>query len=250
MGVGRSGQAGLGNLVERSAMHIISSKACLVAAVVTVLTSGSVHADNEDVIAECARISSTGDRILCLENALRGLSGESEAVTPAYSTDIIEQESQPVEIASEAVPATEEELAETHESATVSASVNERPDSSAADTPTIAPAAEAIPDRTVRTADAEPGGHDTTIDQFGAIEEKTVDEEPAAIDVRVIEVSDDPYGKLIFTTESGQVWYQTDKRSARFRDVPFDANIRKAAAGSFMLRKQSGGVSVRVKRRN
>lgn len=35
-----------------------------------------VHADNEDAIAACARIATVGDRILCLENALRQSSGE------------------------------------------------------------------------------------------------------------------------------------------------------------------------------
>ena len=36
------------------------------------LAVATAQSENEDVIAHCARISSPGDRILCLEDALRG----------------------------------------------------------------------------------------------------------------------------------------------------------------------------------
>ncbi len=46
------------------------------------LFSSMAHADNEDVIASCARIASVGDRILCLETALRRSSQELVSPPP------------------------------------------------------------------------------------------------------------------------------------------------------------------------
>ena len=40
------------------------------------------HADNEDAIVRCARIATVGDRILCLEDALRQTSSEATENDP------------------------------------------------------------------------------------------------------------------------------------------------------------------------
>jgi len=66
--------------------------------------------------------------------------------------------------------------------------------------------------------------------------------------VVVVSVDSNAYGKLIFTTESGQVWRQTDQNRRRYRQIPFDAEIRQGAAGSFFIKPLSGGASVRVTR--
>ena len=64
----------------------------------------------------------------------------------------------------------------------------------------------------------------------------------------VVAVDENAYGKLLFTTESGQVWRQTDQGRPRYRQIPFEAVIRNGAAGSFFIKPLSGGVAVRVKR--
>ncbi len=57
------------------------SKTIYVALLVPMFSS-TAQADNEDVIAMCARIATVGDRILCLENALRRSSPGISAPTP------------------------------------------------------------------------------------------------------------------------------------------------------------------------
>jgi hypothetical protein len=85
--------------------------------------------------------------------------------------------------------------------------------------------------------------------QFELSEVQKQPESLDSIDVVVVSVDSNAYGKLIFTTESGQVWRQTDqRRPPRYRQIPFDAEIRQGAAGSFFIKPLSGGASVRVTR--
>ncbi len=55
-------------------------------------------------------------------------------------------------------------------------------------------------------------------------------------------------GKLVFVMENGQVWRQTDTiKLAGLGKGPWEAEVRKAMLGSFML-KVDGRTAVRVKR--
>ena len=158
------------------------------------LVFATAQAENEDVISRCARISSPGDRILCLEDALRG----PMPVELAESQD---------EVPAEAVEASQE----------------------------TSPEVEAEFDA-------------TETEQFGLSEEQIRPDPPKSVDVVVVAVSQNAYGKLKFTTDTGQVWQQTDQRNARYRDLPVEAVIRAGASGSFFIQPRSGGVSSRVKR--
>lgn len=164
-------------------------------------------ADPDDAIAECARISSTGDRILCLENALRRIS-----LPPG--TDARPGGEAPVD------------QSETVDEPQV------RADALAAVAPPNAVAAEQAGD----------------VEQFGLSEAQKKQERPDAITVVVTRVSENAYGKMLVTTADGQVWRQTDQARARMPDVPFDAEIRSGASGSFFLRALNGGRAVRVRR--
>jgi len=159
-------------------------------ALTLLLAVATAQAENEDVIAQCARISSPGDRILCLEDALRG-----------------------------SVPAGLAEAQDKVPTGTAQA-----------------------PQETLPEADATETG------QFGLAEEQKNPDPLEFIDVVVVAVSQNAYGKLIFTTDSGQVWQQTDQRNARYRDLPVDATIRSGASGSFFIQPKSGGIASRVKR--
>lgn len=188
---------------------------CL-AAVLILVTVTSAAAEVDDVIADCARIRSTGDRILCLEEALRRLDSDSdapvsgEAPVDANATGVVSE-----------VPAPQPQgAAETVMSA--------------------------APDPSSEQAAGVPADG---ADSFGLPPEQSQPERPETMLVTVTSVRQNAYGKLVFSTERGQEWIQTDQASRRFRDIPFDAEIRAAASGSFFLRRASGGPSIRVRRR-
>jgi hypothetical protein len=162
-------------------------------ALLPLMVVAPVQADNEDVIARCARIATPGDRILCLEDALRG-------PLPAEATK------SRVDVTTEPVEKPQQTLTELTE--------------------------------------PEP----SEIEQFGLPEDQRKPDLPASIDVVIVAVSKNAYGKLIFTTDSGQVWQQTDSRSARYRDLPIDATIRSGVSGSYFIKPRSGGISSRIKR--
>lgn len=69
-------------------------------ALLTFFFASPAQADNEDTIATCARIASVGDRILCLESALRQSSHEEDETSPTIIVPAKEKE----EAAVEAVP--------------------------------------------------------------------------------------------------------------------------------------------------
>jgi len=159
------------------------------AALVSLAVVTTAHAENEEVIARCATTNSLAERVLCLEDALRG---------------------PPVELA-----------------ATID------------DAPAIL-ANEVMTDSAV-TENAE-------AKQFGLTEEQLEHDPVTSVDVVVVKISKNAYGKLIFTTDNGQIWQQTDQRSARYRDLPVDAIIRSGASGSFFIQPRAGGIASRVKR--
>jgi hypothetical protein len=84
-------------------------------------------------------------------------------------------------------------------------------------------------------------------ENFGLKEERPP-KETNAVQVTVTSVRKNLTNRFIFETENGQVWLQTDQRTVRYGDVPFQAEIRPASMGSFFLRPVAGGASVRVRR--
>ena len=158
------------------------------------LAAAAAYGDNEDEIARCARIASTGDRILCLEEALRRASERK----------------------------------------------NETAGKGAADGPVA---------RSGGSAAASPPPAAAADEQFGLENTERYAASPDSIEIVVVAVEENVYGKLVFTTQEGQVWRQSDQRSPRTPELPFDAEIRRAAAGSFFLKPLSGGIAIRVQRR-
>ncbi len=168
------------------------------------LLACSAQAGDEDAISRCARIASAGDRILCLENALRDDFGDSEVrESPIAVTEVTQD--------------------------------------------TAATAEKAVEPNVEIATDAE-GTRKQEVEQFGLTEKQKKAAPVTSIEVAIVAVSKNAYGKLIFTMENGQVWQQTDKRSLRYKDLPIDATIRNGASGSHFMQPLDGGVAVRVKR--
>lgn len=166
------------------------------AALFVSMFSSMAHADNEGVIASCARIASVGDRILCLETALRRSS--PEVVSPPPEARV----SPPPENVAPKIVETTPEVNET--------------------APLVDP-------------------------DYGLKEKRPV-EEATTMRVTVTSVRKSLRNKLIFETEEGHVWQQTDQRSVRYDDAPFAAEIRPGSLGSFFLKPDSSNLSVRVRR--
>lgn len=69
------------------------------------------------------------------------------------------------------------------------------------------------------------------------------------IEAKVIEVQKSVYKKLTVTLDNGQVWRQLDNKPLPLKSGE-TVVVRAAYLGSFLMEKQSGGVSIRVKRLN
>jgi hypothetical protein len=182
------------------------------------MSVAAAQADPEDEIARCARISSVGDRILCLEDALRQAAGREATAT--------------------AMPA--------------SKAAATSPD----DTRAKGAASDEVVGKTV-AEHADVGGEPSGITrgssvteagQFGLDESQRNPDPLESIEVTVVSVDANVYDKLIYLTEDGQNWLQSDQRTPRYSQIPFKAEIRKAAAGSYFIQPLVGGIAVRVKR--
>ena len=178
---------------------------CVLASILAASAPATAE-EGEDVITRCAQIASVGDRILCLEDALRPAAGDPR-----------ENE----------VPVAVEPVARD----------------------TVVTIDETIDAEAKVTSDVVVTADKTETEQFGPGKAQKDPDPLASIDVIVLAVSKSAYGKLVFTTGSGQVWQQTDHGSPRYRQIPFEATLRKGASGSHFIQPQTGGVAVRVKRR-
>lgn len=219
-------------------------------AVILLAVTAVAAAENEDEIARCARISSLEDRILCLEEALRQPYTEDESASAAPVAD---ERAMP----SESLPA------ETKESGNVG--IRPAAPTAKEDSIAMAPGPE-VPQKSTPPEIVAEAGTETTaagitsdaqhadqsaargINEFGLSQSQRNPDSLDSINVRVVSIENDPYGKLIFVTESGQVWHQIDRSTPRYRQMPFEAEIRQGAVGSFFIKPLSGGVAVRVKR--
>ena len=81
-------------------MPVSKNKNATYAALLTFFFALPAQADNEDAIAKCARIASVGDRILCLESALRQPSHAENETPPAIIVPVNDQK----KAVAEAVP--------------------------------------------------------------------------------------------------------------------------------------------------
>lgn len=83
--------------------------------------------------------------------------------------------------------------------------------------------------------------------RFGVKERRP--EEPDFIDIVIVSISRTKLGKLVYRTEDGQVWRQSDnRRPPAYRKTPFAARVKKGALGSFFIKPDDGGYAVRVQR--
>lgn len=202
-----------------------------------VLLCGSLaYADNEDAIATCARIAAVGDRILCLENALRQPSsevGESHAeaaVLPASAKQTDESPNPETE-------APESHMDEDVLPASATQSVTSPPPEAA-----VSSSAAAVTATAIVTDDAP-----VAAENYG-LKEPQPPQEANTLQVIVTSVRKNLSNRFVFETEDDQVWLQTDQRTVRYEETPFKAEIRPASMGSFFLKPDSGGASIRVRR--
>jgi len=83
------------------------------------------------------------------------------------------------------------------------------------------------------------------VEKFGS-KEKEADISIDELIVTVVRIQKDGNGLYYFQTSGGQVWKQVS-RGSWSSQVPFEANIKEGAMGSFFLVNE-GGKSTRVKR--
>ena len=215
------------------ATTVISGTACLMA------VSGIAIADPDQDIARCARIASVGDRILCLENALREATDEMAAEPVIESVDVA------VEGADEAVVAINPVAVP--ELATVPPA-----------NPPTETAAEAVAETVVAaavvTAESVPEEDEIGAEQVRA-RTATQEEREAALEratsQRVAEYDMVPFERLVVTLENGQVWRQIKGDVQRIR-VNLRKNqtvdINESSFGGYQLRLNEMRRTIRVER--
>ncbi len=215
-------------------MPVLQNKKYICGALLILVCGLPAHAGNEDAIARCARIATVGDRILCLEDALRQSSNAAAERDPA--ADVSPASAKQTETA----PPSESKDRESFREADVSpASTKQSETAPPSEAEVPSPAAQA----TSITTDDTP----VTKENYG-LKEQRPPKEIDTIQVTVTSVRKNLTNRFIFETEDAQVWLQTDQRTARYGDTPFNAEIRPASMGSFFLKPASGGVSIRVRR--
>jgi hypothetical protein len=121
-----------------------------------------------------------------------------------------------------------------------------------------APAEKASPDAAappVAAANTEPAVSVSQEALFGknaeqirqSVQESTGTDEIDQIAARISKIRKSGTGYVVITLDNGQVWQQSDSSRLRLSDND-EVTIRRAAFGSFMLRKAGGKTTMRVKR--
>ncbi len=89
---------------------------------------------------------------------------------------------------------------------------------------------------------------ETERDRFGVKERRPT--EPDSIDVVIVKLGESLLGRMLYYTEDGQIWQQTDnKKTPIYRKTPFAARIKRGTMDSFFVKPEYGGFSVRVHRK-
>ena len=197
------------------------------------LSPAGLAQDAEDWIAACARISSTGDRILCLENALRGTPPSEAAVGESGTEEV-------ADILAE-TPAVEQTEAETGavivnepiaDATTANEPIADEPiaDEPIADEP-IANETSGTASATIEVPAETPADASTTVEdvspptapavELGAeqvAKREDIDKEQVRVSASIVQHQLVGTGRLRLTLDNGQVWQQTgddDDRIAR-----------------------------------
>lgn len=230
-------------------MPVINSRYYLALAVL-LPTCAFAASGTDDAIAECARISSTGDRILCLEDALRRLSASEEPV---------------------AIPEVNDEVLVADEAESLSVSVNAGdPDAivatGAVEMAPIAAgtgAAISVASETTEEAasqaitEAAPGAASPASQpELGAEQvarQNDVDQEQVTISASIVEHVLVGTGRLRLTLDNGQVWQQTgddDDRIARRIRGQTDIAIEmwQSRSGGYRMHLLEADRTLRVRR--
>lgn len=176
-------------------------------------------------ITECARIEDSKLRLACYDSFARKPGPAASSAASKRQTEAPERKAEPVPVpVSPAVPA-----------APAQAMPAER---RTFDSPPPQPQIRAVkPELTEREAFGSPPK---------TREERR--EELNSIAVVISKGRQNHLGKWSILTEDGQIWRQTGKTKLRIRGFPARATIRKASLGSFFLRLEDGGPSIRVTR--
>ena len=88
------------------------------------------------------------------------------------------------------------------------------------------------------------------VDADAASGDPTRGDERESFSVFITEVRRNQLGGTTFITADGEVYAKTSRISARYPPVPFEAELRPAARGSYFLVTSLGGPRVRVSRRD
>lgn len=67
------------------------------------------------------------------------------------------------------------------------------------------------------------------------------------LEVTFINVRKNPYGKVVLTTEDGQIWVQTDSKSLTYKQ-PIKGTLKKALMGSYIFSPEGNNRAIKVER--
>ncbi|MBB5210060.1 hypothetical protein [Microbulbifer hydrolyticus] len=84
--------------------------------------------------------------------------------------------------------------------------------------------------------------------QFGQEQKQVIEEAPDSITATIIDAKEGAYGKFTFTLDNGQIWRQVDSSSRAIWRGGEQVTVERGALGSFLMRKTTGGRTLRVKR--
>jgi hypothetical protein len=91
--------------------------------------------------------------------------------------------------------------------------------------------------------------YDAVVDSYRTLGTTIAIEQVEQIEATVTDVRESASNKLTVTLDNGQVWRQLDNKTLRLKNGEA-VIVRKASLGSFLLEKESGSRSIRVKRVN
>lgn len=246
-------------------MHGINLKLYLAAFIACVSVNARAQTtDADDVIAACARIAAVGDRILCLENAVRGMSDET-ASAPTSETPGADNAGNAAQVAvdREAEPEPQETGGDPVTGAEVETAASTVADYEPAASPETATEVTTATTSAVTSAPtikAEVVSDSATEDdEIGAEQVRaramSQEERLAALDsaenLRVASYSKVPFEKLVVELENGQVWRQIKGDVQKIR-VNLRRNqtvsISESRFGGYQLRLNEIQRTIRVQR--
>jgi hypothetical protein len=138
------------------------------------------------------------------------------------------------------------EVCETHRAAAVIPVSAAQADASPLPETTASPSSAVV--ASVQPKDTPVANNAVVADENYGLKEPRLPAEANTLQVTVTSVRKNLSNKFVFETAAGQVWLQTDQRRVRYKDTPFEAEIRPASMGSYFLKPVSSSVSVRVRR--